>query len=115
MKDLEQLVGEAIWSIQAGLAGISVLSHRNPENGRENDNPGPQIDHPQCITYQLYNWGFILWMDEVLHHLETMGLQANHFPLGFLGGAGFRPSTVETQKTAGKMRTPDPRRIIPSS
>ena len=43
---------------------------------------------------------FLLWMDEILHHLETMG---NHCLLvftgessfqGFLGGAGFRPSTV---------------------
>ena len=44
----------------------------------------------------------ILWMDEILHHLETMG---NHCLLvftgdssfqGFLDGAGFRPSTVLT-------------------
>ena len=42
----------------------------------------------------------VLWMDEILHHLEAMG---NHCLLvftgesscqGFLGGAGFRPSTV---------------------
>ena len=42
----------------------------------------------------------LLWMVEILHHLETMG---NHCSLvftrdssfwGFLGGAGFRPSTV---------------------
>ena len=41
----------------------------------------------------------ILWMDEILHHFQTMG---NHCLLvftgespfqGFLGGAGFRPST----------------------
>ena len=43
---------------------------------------------------------FILWMDEILHQFETNG---NHCSLvftgessfqGFLGGAGFRPSTV---------------------
>ena len=43
----------------------------------------------------------ILWMDEILHHLEAMG---NHCWLvftgepsfqGFLGGAGFRPTAVE--------------------
>ena len=42
----------------------------------------------------------LLWMDEILHHLETMG---SHGCLvftgestfqGFLGGAGLRPSTV---------------------
>ena len=36
----------------------------------------------------------ILWMNEILHHLETMG---NHCLLVFTGescGAGFRPSTV---------------------
>ena len=42
----------------------------------------------------------ILWMDEILHHFETM---ANHYLLVFIGessfqvlfgGAGFRPSTV---------------------
>ena len=42
----------------------------------------------------------ILWMDEILHQLETMGnccLLAFTRELsfqGFLGGAGFRPSTV---------------------
>ena len=44
--------------------------------------------------------GDLLWMDDILHHLETMG---NHCLLaftresslqGFLGGAGFRTSTV---------------------
>ena len=42
----------------------------------------------------------LLWMDEILQHFETMG---NHCLLvfteessfqGFLGAAGFRPSTV---------------------
>ena len=42
----------------------------------------------------------ILWMDEILHHLESMGtrclLAVAREPSfqGFLGGAGFRPSTV---------------------
>ena len=44
--------------------------------------------------------GAILWIDEIMHHFETMG---NHCWLaftgdssfqGFLGGAGFPPSTV---------------------
>ena len=42
----------------------------------------------------------ILWVDEILHYFETV---TNHCtlvfteeasPQGFLGGAGFRPSTV---------------------
>ena len=43
----------------------------------------------------------LLWMDEILRHFETMveAIACWHMllkiiPLGFLGGAGFRPSTV---------------------
>ena len=45
-------------------------------------------------------FGFILWMDKILHHFETI---RNHYLLVFTGeslfqvffrGAGFRPSTV---------------------
>ena len=47
-----------------------------------------------------YVFALLLWMDEILHHFETMG---SHCSLlftgessfqGFLGGAGFRPPTV---------------------
>ena len=46
------------------------------------------------------------WVDEFLQHFETMGHQKKCWHLqeiriiaGFLGGAGFRPSTVETLTT----------------
>ena len=39
----------------------------------------------------------VLWMDQILHHFETMGIHCllmfTSFP-GFFGCAGFRPSTV---------------------
>ena len=47
----------------------------------------------------------ILWMDEILHHFETTGnhcllvFTGQSFSQGFLGGAGFRPSTVLWDET----------------
>ena len=64
--------------------------------------PGSSVNHwldLQYVAHLLPNQD-ILWIDEILHHVETMG---NHCALvftrdksfqGFLGGAGFRPSTV---------------------
>ena len=50
---------------------------------------------------QATSCGLMLWTDEILHHIESMG---DHcllpvtwgiiITLGFLGGAGFRSSTV---------------------
>ena len=60
---------------------------------------GQTTNHPSAFGF-LGDEVSILWMDEILHHLETMG---HHCWLvytgessfqGFLGGAGFRPSTV---------------------
>ena len=55
------------------------------------------------------NLGGLLWMDEILHHFETM---RRHCLLvftgepslqGFLGGAGFRPSTTRGGTTAQRL------------
>ena len=54
--------------------------------------------------------GLLLWMDEILHHFETMGI---HCLLVFtgessfqLGGAGFRPSTVWSFQGQGTLAQP---------
>ena len=64
------------------------------------NHPGTADFGPCChLPGQPIFW-YLLWMDEILHHLETMG---NHYLLvftgessfqGSFGGAEFRPSTV---------------------
>ena len=82
------------WAKSAATASDSQASKPATSAAWDLSVPTSLLDlHPWLETH-------ILWMDEILHHFETMG---NHNLLaftgessfqGFLGGAGFCASTV---------------------
>ena len=79
----------------------TFLSHRGGacENSRIDLLKAPEGTWKKRAIFPCKCWE-LLWMDKILHHFETMGnlclLVFTGEPSfqGFLGGAGFRSSTV---------------------